>query len=220
MKIRRNSAEQTTVAGGALSATAATVVLWLGLWCALPGCSGDGSSSTGAGGAGPGIEPVAGSGAGTSPNAADGSTEELDAATSGVRLVVHPLTRVGTDSEGKPALIVHLEVRDAFDQSVKALGVVHVDLLKSGGSGVEREWVVDVRDAKTNALMYDDLVTRTYTLPLGGVPQWVLTWSARSPEDGAGGSGGAAAPMVRARLVTVDDQGRTRELKASGRVGR
>ena len=201
---------------------ACAVGVGLGVGVMLAGCAGGEAEARGSGGRG--IEPVVqgeraehsgGAGAGGVGGGADGS---VDAATTGARLVVHPLTRVGTDGEGKPAIIVHLEVRDEFGQSIKALGVVRVELLKPGGFGVDREWVADLRSARANAQMYDDLVTRTYMLPLGGVPEWVINWSAK-PGGGSGGESGGG-PTVRARLVIVDDRGRERELKAVGKVGR
>jgi hypothetical protein len=37
-------------------------------------------------------------------------------------------------------------------------------------------WDVDLADPDRNALLYDDLVTRTYTITLGGLPE-------TSPDD-------------------------------------
>ena len=91
-------------------------------------------------------------------------------------MIIHPLTRVGTDAAGKPAILLHLEFHDTFDQDIKAFGVARVRLTASG-QGEERQWLVDLRDPKTNALMYDSLVTRTYTIPLGGLPSWLILWS-------------------------------------------
>lgn len=125
------------------------------------------------------------------------------------RLVVHPLTRIGLDAQGQPSLILQLEVEDGFSQTVKALGVLRVELYRPGGLASEgagaggagrdtatwssedrrgggdrtapiqvedRVWTVDLRSPDRNALLFDDLVTRTYTVPLGGLPDWLVAW--------------------------------------------
>lgn len=167
---------------------------------------------------GVGIEPRATEGAAV--QAEQGADERWvrEPATTGERLEVHPLTRVGTDANGRLAVIVHLDVRDEFGQSIKVLGEVVV-LLVRGDGRVERTWTVDLTDPKTNAAMFDDLVTRTYVLALGGVPEWL---GARARGDVAGAdverSGERATVRVAWRLVQGEVQGP--ELRASREIVR
>lgn len=177
------------------------------------GCAGSDASEQG-GAIGRGIPPVESSIEGA-PSVQSG-TVEIDedeswvgSATEGERVVVHPLTRVGADADGRSALLLHLEVRDRFGQSIKALGEVRVELISSG-QGAGRAWVVDLRDAGVNAELFDDLVTRTYVLPLGGVPEWLSAWA-------KGEEGGAESARVRVRFRVAEGG---KELRASERVKR
>lgn len=182
-------------------------------------------------------------------------------------LVLHPLSRVGTDLTGAPAIICHLELKDQFGQTVKALGALRVELQQragtdagagtvgvagisadadrrivadasavdtptrvgaesvnaSSGAGWSRGvapaeetrrelvWEVDLRDARENARYFDDLVTRTYTLALGGVPAWVVEWS-RDPRSQAAG------PTLVVTFTCGDGRGGVRTLSAGGRL--
>ena len=121
------------------------------------------------------------------------------------KIVLHPLTRIGTDPNGKPALVVHLEMRDRFGQSIKALGRLRVELYKpvsDGSGGVQAQdvvWNVDLSNPERNALLYDDLVTRTYTVTLGDLPEWLLGWAAATEKG--------VAPTVKATFVCGDGKG-------------
>lgn len=86
------------------------------------------------------------------------------------RVLVHPLTRVGVDADGRPALLAHLELRDRFDQHTRALGVFRI-VVTHGLDEVD--WEIDLRDPVQNARLFDDLVTRTYALTLSQIPAWV-----------------------------------------------
>ncbi len=137
------------------------------------------------------------------------------------RLLIHPLTRVGKDSSGQPALLLYIELRDRFGQNTRALGTLHVVVqhpgrdpmaATSGGGtpGVDTvAWDVDLRDADKNALLYDDLITRTYRLTLTGLPEWLIEWAARRAAGGEGGGdesggGGMGAPTVIAKFTLPD----------------
>jgi hypothetical protein len=95
-----------------------------------------------------------------------------------VQLVVHPLTRVvrGT-AAGDDRVELHLELRDRWEDSVKWLGDVVIELFResppianasSGGEQVKR-WKVELTDAEANVKAYDR-VTRTYRLTLVDLP--------------------------------------------------
>lgn len=181
------------------------------------------------------------------------------------RIEIHPLTRVATDAAGRPIIICHVELRDRFEQNIKALGTMRVELYGRAATGDDRQndsvqrptpappgadtptpvqpaqtlrqqlvWDIDLTDPDTNALFYDDLITRTYTLTLGGVPDWVINWSRSinpspaAPSDGldgmgaegggSSGGGGGGGPTLTAAFTFGDGQGRTRELKTSTKM--
>lgn len=137
------------------------------------------------------------------------------------RVSVHPLTRIGADRDGVESLIVHVELKDQFGHATKALGRLRIELYKpgaeggdgGGGGGVQdRVWNLDLTDPAVNAGSWDELVTRTYTVYLGGLPQWLTEWKAAG-EDG-GGSGGT----VQVTFVTADTRGNERVLNTSHRL--
>lgn len=151
------------------------------------------------------------------------------------RLVIHPLTHMGVDSQGRPALVLHFELRDQFDQNTRALGVLEVGvqrpgldpLLPGGGSGGGGEgslgevtWRVDLSRPETNALLFDDLVTRTYVITLTDLPDWLVAWSEQRP----GVALGLGSPTVAARFrfadPTIRDGAAGRVVSDSARIGR
>jgi hypothetical protein len=152
-------------------------------------------------------------------------------ATLGDRVVIHPLTRVGVDSAGRPAIMLHLEVLDRFGQSIKALGELEVRLLARGGlsddrdqvadlaSGTAERWLVDLREARDNARAFDDRVTRTYTIPLGGPPAWVVAWS-KEPLPSDARASARTGPQLQAAMLVEDERGRPKLLRASARLMR
>jgi hypothetical protein len=173
------------------------------------------------------------------------------AALSPKRLIIHPLTRIGVDTAGRPALLLHVELRDQFEQNTRALGQVRVTIQRWGTRPTDAEmaaesepggtppttgpegtltWAVDLRDPERNALLYDDLITRTYVLTLTGIPTWLSEWSERGSEA-AGGSGGVAgaaaggggAPVVAAEFEFPnprDPGGPSQTVRDSARLSR
>jgi hypothetical protein len=110
-----------------------------------------------------------------------------------VSLAVSPLTRVGQEGMGGPSLFLHLDFRDASGKSVKAFGRVRVELFEPGSAGtdsktqaVKQAWDVDLSDALKNALTFDEMITRTYTINLTGIPDWLLQWAKKG--EGSGGT--------------------------------
>ncbi len=90
---------------------------------------------------------------------------------------IHPLTRL----EGE-ALVLHVEFRDAYRDTVKGAGVLRVTMLGEAGEGEDLRWTIDLRDPELNARLYDR-ATRTYRCPLVELPTGVV--GALSPR-GAG----------------------------------
>lgn len=118
------------------------------------------------------------------------------------RLAIHPLTRIGVDAAANPVIVCHFELRDAYAQPVRALGIARVELFRPGsefadGSQIQDlVWRTDLSSPEENARHYDGLVTRTYTLSLGGLPRWLLEW-----RDGEGGVG-TVSPTIRVSFFT------------------
>ena len=122
------------------------------------------------------------------------------------RLAIHPLTRIGVDGEGQPVIVCHFELHDAYGQPVRALGVARVELFRPGsefadGSQIQDLiWRTDLSTPEENARHFDGLVTRTYTLSLGGLPQWLLDWRAGE------GIPGAVSPTIRVTLFRGEEK--------------
>lgn len=131
------------------------------------------------------------------------------------RLRVHPLTRVTRDPDGAAVLACHIELRDATHQVVKCLGVARVRLrtgqAPTPGDGAARAWEIDLRDPAANAEAFDDVVTRTYALRLGSLPEQLARLA-----DAPGGAANEAAFAVEVVFLFKDAQGDVRELHASG----
>lgn len=135
----------------------------------------------------------AGGGVGAGPGHADTSALIPE------RLRIHPLTRFTESEEGETQLALHLELRDRFGHSIKSLGRLYVELGSPREGGIDPTlpvprgeagpdgratdvyWDVDLRDPEANALMYDDLISRTYLIYLGGLPGWAEMWARGEP---------------------------------------
>lgn len=91
---------------------------------------------------------------------------------------VFPLTHLGTDDDGEAAIVCHIELRDSWGDSVKALGPLQVQLYRPEG-GIDAasavqilKWDVPLQDERENAASYDP-ATQTYRLVLVGLPEWI-----------------------------------------------
>ena len=106
------------------------------------------------------------------------------------KVAVSPLTRIAFDPRGNPSIFLHLDFRDAADKSVKAFGLVHIELYRPTGDttkpqALAQSWDADLRDSVRNALTFDEMITRTYTITLAGVPEWLWHWSRSEGPDAA-----------------------------------
>ncbi len=105
------------------------------------------------------------------------------------RIRLHPLTRLTRAADGSLQIACHVELRDRFAHACKGLGRLRVELYRpgpdaaSGGETQELVWNIDLRDPDANALVYDDLVTRTYVVYLGGLPEWVQQLAAAKSRE-------------------------------------
>jgi len=102
---------------------------------------------------------------------------------------VYPLTNVERTGESA-RIVLHLELRDAWGDTVKGVGRLLVRLYRStavpgaaGGIGEEARrrqelvWEVDLTDLELNASLYDPS-TRTYRVVLGELPEWASALAA------------------------------------------
>ena len=95
------------------------------------------------------------------------------------RVVIHPLTRASSDRDGTWRLRIHFFFTDAWNDEVKGLGRVQVQLFADGqweGRRIEPvAWnEIDLNDLAANRRHYDP-VTRTYVLevPESAMPAWL-----------------------------------------------
>lgn len=119
---------------------------------------------------------------------------------------IHPLTHAEIDAEGNPRLVLHLELKDAWGDTVKGVGRVQAQVTRDGGPAAQAEsdstrWDIDLRGLNDNA-SFHDAATRTYRIVLGGLPRWLA---------GAVATGDAPGPPVAARVrvlfLTADTDG-------------
>ncbi|MCC6971949.1 MAG: hypothetical protein IT434_17195 [Phycisphaerales bacterium] len=92
-----------------------------------------------------------------------------------VRLRLHPLSHLERDEAGLPKrLVCHAEFQDRWFDSVKACGVMEVQLYRGSATpGMDEQaakWTVDLTDLEANARWFDP-VTRTYRVQLD-LPAW------------------------------------------------
>lgn len=128
---------------------------------------------------------------------------------------VHPLTHFDRDADGRAVLVAHVELLDAWNDTVKGVGALELQLYRPlGASGAvasqELAWRLDLNDAETNATLYDP-ATRTYRIQLGGLPAWVEPLVDRRGESGRA--------VIRAVLRTLDPQGGDRVLRDELSIG-
>ena len=144
------------------------------------------------------------------------------------RVRIHPLTRLSRESAGGAQaqwqIACHVELRDKSGHVVKGLGRLRLELYRptsEGSGGPETQdavWNIDLRDPSENARIYDDLVTRTYTIYLASLPGWLQQWAAQGEEEAS-----ASAPAwvtLKAYFISIDASGRERVIQSSYRLQR
>ncbi len=99
---------------------------------------------------------------------------------------VHPLTHTEVDKQDTTRIVLHVELKDAWGDTVKGVGKIQVHLRGDGvlDGGDRVRWDVDLRTLDAN-VSYFDSATRTYRVVLGGLPGWLD----RAVRDGDGSSG-------------------------------
>lgn len=98
---------------------------------------------------------------------------------------VHPLTHTEMNADGEPVIILHVELKDPWGDTVKGVGQMQVQLRKQNETSVVgnhgTRWDIDLRDIEIN-VSYFDSATRTYRVVIGGLPEW-LGDSVRAQEE-------------------------------------
>lgn len=142
----------------------------------------------------------------------------VQAAGAPAKMIVSPLTRIGADTISNPSLLLHLDFRDSDEQPIKAFGRLRVELYQTtGGAGsgsagaptkqvLAQSWDADLRDPVRNALSFDEMITRTYTVTLGGTPEWLQRWGRKEGDQAS-----TPAPTI---IVTYLDGNETSTEKA------
>lgn len=176
----------------------------------------------------------------TFPASAPGGVEPVNAfgaadldALLPVKVRVHALTRLErtpVDALGREPwqIACHVELRDAFGHTTKGLGRLRVELYRpqsdraGGPETQDAVWNIDLRDARENAVVYDDLVTRTYTVYLASLPVWLHEWADKAEvrRNRAETAVGEAGEFVTLKVyfITQGRNGRERIFESSYRL--
>ncbi|MEQ8770229.1 MAG: hypothetical protein RIB60_06940 [Phycisphaerales bacterium] len=130
-----------------------------------------------------------------------------------VAIRVFPLTRLDRDDDGAARVVLHLEMKDEWGDTVKGVGQLTVQLLRPAGtaSGEGRDevrWDVAMWSDEDNARYYDPS-SRTYRIVLGDVPGWV---EAMMPDADGVPAPGAGSVRLTAQLETPRSDGTMRRL--------
>jgi hypothetical protein len=124
---------------------------------------------------------------------------------------LYPLTHAQpTGPGGRPVLVVHVEVKDGWGDSIKAPGELVVRVAPLSGWGAAREgetrepsrWRVDMIDAELNSAWFDP-ATRTYQVRLSNLP----TWMEEGIRQGAGKDGNDRSLRITAEFTALNAQG-------------
>ena len=107
------------------------------------------------------------------------------------RLRVHPLTGLSTDASGRRVITLYVEMLDAWEDSVKGVGLLTAEAIDGDRT---RQWSIDLFDMQLNGPAYDPH-TRTYRFVLGQLPEWIV-----------------AGSKVRVLLQTLDATGEPRDI--------
>jgi hypothetical protein len=110
---------------------------------------------------------------------------------------VYPLTHLepattetvgGKETKREARIVVHLEFKDAWGDGSKAVGPLTLFVYgpengKPGAAAVQqRRYDIDLSDLRRNAELFDP-ATRTYRVPLAGLPEWLSELSSQPGKD-------------------------------------
>ena len=117
---------------------------------------------------------------------------------------IFPLTHFELSERGEPLILVFLELKDQWGDTVKGAGVLELQVYRPDGGAANRQtrelvWEIDLTDLDRNTALYDPS-TRTYRVVLKNLPPW-LAGMAR------GESGGVPWVALEAYFKTVGADG-------------
>lgn len=110
---------------------------------------------------------------------------------------VYPLTHLepattetvgGKETKREARIVVHLEFKDAWGDGTKAVGPLTLFVYgpqdgRAGAAAVQqRRYDIDLSDLRRNAELFDP-ATRTYRVPLAGLPEWLSALSSQPGKD-------------------------------------
>ncbi len=98
---------------------------------------------------------------------------------------IFPLTHLEVAEDGEAMIVVFIEFRDQWSDTVKGAGTLEFRLIGPGGpggpggaggsaEGSGRRWEIDLADLDRNAALYDPS-TQTYRFALNGLPGWLAS---------------------------------------------
>lgn len=92
-------------------------------------------------------------------------------------LRIFPLTHFELTERGEARILVFIELKDQWGDTVKGAGRLEIQLFRPEGGSASREtqelvWEIDLSDLRRNAALYDPS-TRTYRVALRDLPAWL-----------------------------------------------
>ena len=95
-----------------------------------------------------------------------------------VSMRIYPLTHAEVGEDGEAILVVFVELKDQWSDTVKGAGKLELRLARGGdaaaGGDAGRRWEIDLADPDRNAALYDPS-TQTYRFALDGLPGWLAS---------------------------------------------
>ncbi len=120
---------------------------------------------------------------------------------------VHPLTHTEIGVDGNPVIVLHVELKDPWGDTVKGVGQIQVQLRENRSTNMIGDrgtrWDIDLRDIEEN-VSYFDSATRTYRIVIGGLPSW-LAATMENPDS----ESDTASARVRVLFRTAKADGET-----------
>jgi len=127
-----------------------------------------------------------------------------------VRVRVFPLTHFEVLGSGEARILVFIEFKDQWGDTVKGAGTLELQLYRPDGGAGGREvralrWEIDLADLDRNAALYDPS-TRTYRVALKALPTWLSAMARGEP-------GGPDRVAIEAYFRTVGPGGEALTLR-------
>lgn len=86
---------------------------------------------------------------------------------------IHPLTHAELDARSEARIVLYVELKDAWGDTVKGVGRVQAQLWPKGQTSENAtRWDIDLRSLEANADFHDP-ATRAYRIVLADLPAWL-----------------------------------------------